>query len=164
MMDALMHSTTFWVGVAFAVFVIAAFKPGKRILTQALDGRIAKIREEVEEAQRLREEAQATLASYQRRQREAIQEAEQIIAHAREEAGRAKVRAEAELEESIARREQQATDKIAQAEAAALEEIREKAVDMAIDATARLLEKKMAGKSGEQAVADAIKDIPNKLH
>ncbi len=164
MMEALIHSTTFWVGVAFAIFVIAVFKPGRRVLTQALDGRIAKIREEVEEAQRLREEAQAMLASYQRRQREAIQEAEQIIAHAREEAERSKAQAEAELEASVARRERQAADKIAQAEAAALDEIREKAVDMAIDATARLLEKKMAGKAGEQAVADAIKDIPSKLH
>lgn len=164
MIDALMHNPTFWVGVAFVVFVILTFKPGKRILTQALDAKILKIRAEVEEAQRLREEAQATLASYQRRQREAIQEAEQIIAHAREEAGRAKVKAEAELEESISRREQQATDKIAQAEAAAIEEIREKAVDMAIDATARLLEKKMTGKAGEQSIADATKDIPNKLH
>jgi F-type H+-transporting ATPase subunit b len=164
MIDALMHNPTFWVGVAFVVFVILTFKPGKRILIQALDAKILKIRAEVEEAQRLREEAQATLASYQRRQREAIQEAEQIIAHAREEAGRAKVKAEAELEESISRREQQATDKIAQAEAAAIEEIREKAVDMAIDATARLLEKKMTGKAGEQSIADATKDIPKKLH
>jgi F-type H+-transporting ATPase subunit b len=163
-MDALMHSTTFWVAVAFAVFVIAAFKPGKRILGEALDGRIAKIREEVEEAQRLREEAQATLASYQRRQREAIQEAEQIIAHAREEAERARANAMTDLEDSITRREQQAAEKIAQAEAAALDEIREKAVDMAIEATARLLEKKMAGEAGEKFVASAIKDIPNKLH
>ena len=163
-MDALMHSTTFWVGVAFVVFVIATFKPAKRILTGALDAKIAKIREEVDEAQRLREEAQATLASYQRRQREAIQEAEQIVAHAREEAERAKAKAAVELEEAISRREQQAAEKIAQAEAAALDEIREKAVDMAIDATARLLEKKLAGEAGEQSVADAIKDIPNKLH
>jgi len=163
-MDALMHSTTFWVAVAFAVFAIAAFKPGKRILGEALDGRIAKIREEVEEAQRLREEAQATLASYQRRQREAIQEAEQIIAHAREEAERARANAMTDLEDSIARREQQAAIKIAQAEAAALDEIREKAVDMAIEAAARLLEKKMAGEAGEKFVASAIKDIPKKLH
>jgi F-type H+-transporting ATPase subunit b len=163
-MDALLHNSTFWVGVAFVIFVIAAFKPGKRVLTQALDGRIARIREEVEEAQRLREEAQTMLASYQRRQREAIQEAEQIIAHAREEADRVKAKAEADLEDSIKRREQQATAKIAQAEAAAIDEIREKAVDMAIEATARLLEEKLAGKAGEQAVADSIKDIPNKLH
>ena len=163
-MEALMHSTTFWVGVAFAIFFIAVFRPGKRILTQALDGRIAKVREEVEEAQRLREEAQTALASYQRRQREAIQEAEQIIGQARDDAQRFKAKAEAELLESIARREQQAADKIAQAEAAALEEIRDKAVDMAIEATTRLLEKKMAGEAGDQAVAAATKDIPNKLH
>jgi len=163
-MEALLHNPTFWVGVAFVIFVLAVFKPGKRILTQALDGKIAKIREEVEEAQRLREEAQAMLASYQRRQREAIQEAEQIIAHAREEADRVRAKAEADLDDAIKRREQQAADKIAQAEASAIEEIREKAVDMAIEATARLLEEKMAGKAGDQAVADAIKDIPNKLH
>lgn len=163
-MDALLHSTTFWVAVAFVVFVAAVFKPMKRILGEALDGRIAKIREEVEEAQRLREEAQAMLAGYQRRQREAIQEAEQIIAHAREEAERTQRKAEAELEDSIARREQQAAEKIAQAEAAAVDEIREKAVDMAIDATAKLLGEKMAGKAGEKAVAEAIKDIPKKLH
>lgn len=163
-MEGLLHSAEFWVGVAFVIFAIGAFRPGKRILTEALDARIAKVREEVEEAQRLREEAQATLAGYQRRQREAIQEAEQIIAHAREEAQRASERAEAELAESIARREQQAADKIAQAEAAALDEIREKAVDMAIEATAKLLGKKMTGKEGDKAIADAIKDIPGKLH
>lgn len=163
-MDALIHSTTFWVGVAFVIFFVAVFKPGRRIVTQALDSRIAKVREEVEEAQRLREEAQAALASYQRRQREAIQEAEQIIGQARDEAQRAKARAEAELMESIARRERQAADKIAQAEAAALEEIRDRAVDMAIEATTRLLEEKMAGEAGDRAVAAAISDIPNKLH
>lgn len=163
-MDALLHNATFWVGVAFAIFVIAAFKPVKRILNEALDARIARIREEVEEAQRLREEAQSMLAGYQRRQREAIQEAEQIVAHAREEAARVKAKAEADLEDSIRRREQQAADKIAQAEAAAIEEIRTKAVDMAIEATARLLEEKMAGKAGEKTVSDAIEAIPGKLH
>jgi F-type H+-transporting ATPase subunit b len=163
-MDALLHNPTFWVGVAFVVFVIAAFKPGKRVFTQALDARIARIREEVEEAQRLREEAQAMLASYQRRQREAIQEAEQIIAHAREEAERVKAKAETDLEDAVKRREQQAAAKIAQAEASAIEEIREKAVDMAIEATARLLEEKMAGEAGDKAVAAAIKNIPGKLH
>lgn len=163
-MEALLHNHVFWVAVAFAVFVIAAFKPGKRVLTQALDARIAKIREEVEEAQRLREEAQTLLASYQRRQREAIQEAEQIIAHAREEAERVKAKSEIDLEDAIKRREQQAATKIAQAEASAIEEIREKAVDMAIEATARLLEEKMAGAAGEKAVAAAIKEIPGKLH
>lgn len=163
-MEDLLHSTTFWAGVAFVVFVVLAWRPGKRILTGALDERIARIREELEEAQRLREEAQSTLANYQRRQREALQEAEKIIEHAREETERARVRAEAELAESIRRREQQAAEKIAQAEAAALEDIRSRAVDLAISATAKLIEKKMAGKSGEKSVSDAIKGLSDKLH
>ncbi|MDH3230255.1 MAG: F0F1 ATP synthase subunit B [Alphaproteobacteria bacterium] len=163
-MESLWHSTTFWAGVAFVVFVVLAYKPGKRILTGALDERIAKIREEIEEAQRLREEAQSTLASYQRRQREALQEAETIIEHAREEAERARAHAETELEASITRREQQAAEKIAQAEAAALDDIRNRAVELAIGATAKLLEEKLAGKAGEKSVSDAIKVLSDKLH
>lgn len=163
-MDELWHNSTFWAGVAFVVFVVLAYRPGKRILTNALDERIARIRNEIEEAKRLREEAQSTLANYQRRQREALQEAEKIIAHAREEAERARARAEAELAESIRRREQQAAEKIAQAEAAALEDIRSRAVDLAIGATAKLLEEKLAGKSGEKSVSDAIKGLSEKLH
>ncbi|UCH76229.1 MAG: F0F1 ATP synthase subunit B [Rhodospirillales bacterium] len=158
------NNTTFWAGVAFVVFVVLVYRPGKRILTGALDQRIARIREEIEEAQRLREEAQSTLASYQRRQREALQEAAKIIEHAHEEAERSRARAEAELEDSIRRREQQAAAKIAQAEAAALEDIRNQAVDLAISATAKLLEEKLAGKSGEKSVSDAIKGLSDKLH
>ena len=163
-MEELWHSATFWAGVAFVVFVVLAYRPGKRIMTGALDERIARIRAEIEEAQRLREEAQSTLANYQRKQREALQEAEKIIAHAREEAERARARAEAELSESIRRREQQAAEKIAQAEAAAIEDIRNRAVDLAIGATAKLLEQKLSGKAAEKSVADAIKGLAEKLH
>jgi F-type H+-transporting ATPase subunit b len=163
-MNAVFHSAEFWVAVAFTIFIVLTFKPAVRTLTGALDGRIAKIREEIEEARRLREEAQSVLTSYQRRQREAVQEAVQIIAHAREEAERTRARAETELEESIRRREQQAADKIAQAEAAALDDIRNRAVELAIGATAKLLEEKLAGKAGEKSVSDAIKDLSDKLH
>ncbi len=163
-MSAVFNSAEFWVAVAFAVFVIAAWGPGKRLLGAALDGRIERIRNEVEEAQKLREEAQAALASYQRRQREAVQEAEQIIAHAREEAERTRAQAASELEEAIRRREQQAAEKIAQAEAAALARIRDRAVELAIAATGKLLAEKMAGKSGDAAIAAAIKELPDKLH
>lgn len=163
-MSAVFHSAEFWVAVAFAIFLALTLKPALRVVTGALDGRIAKIREEIEEAQRLREEAQSTLAAYQRRQREALQEAEKIIEHAREEAERTRARAEAELEESIRRREQQAAEKIAQAEEAALEDIRNRAVDLAISATANLLKEKLTGKPGEKLISDAIKGLSDKLH
>jgi len=163
-METILHSAEFWVAVSFIVFVLAIFRPAKRTLFAALDQRIEQIRADVEEAQRLREEAQQALATYQRRQREAMQEAEKIIAHAREEEERTRSRAEAELEEMIKRREQQAADKIAQAEAAAMDEIRDKAVELAVAATAKILEEKMRGKAGEQALSAAIKSLPDKLH
>ncbi len=163
-MTELLRSAEFWVAVSFAIFAIAMFRPARRVLTAALDQRIGRIRDEVEDAQKLREEAQTALAGYQRRQREAIKEAEGIIAHAREEAERARIQAEAELEESILRREQQAVEKIALAEAAAMAEIRDRAVELAIAATGRLLADKMAGKAGDTAVSAAIKELPDKLN
>lgn len=163
-MSELVQSADFWVAVSFVIFVALVFRPARRVLTAALDQRIGRIRDEVEEAQKLREEAQSALASYQRRQREAIKEAEGIIAHAREEAGRAKIQAEAELKESIERREQQAVEKIAQAEAAAVAAIRDQTVELAIAATGRLLADKMAGKAGDAAVSAAIRELPDKLN
>ena len=163
-MNDLLRSAEFWVAVSFVIFVVLMFRPARRMLGSALDQRIAGIRQEVEEAQKLREEAQAALASYQRRQREAIQEAENIIAHAHEEAERAKIQAAAALEETIQRREQQAAEKIARAEAAALAEIRDKAVELAIAATGKLLAEKMTGEAGDEAVSAAIRDLPEKLH
>ena len=61
--------STFWVAIAFVIFIIAVFKPLKKVATGALDEKIAQIRNEIEEAQRLREEAQSTLASYQLKHR-----------------------------------------------------------------------------------------------
>jgi len=163
-MAELFHDAETWVAISFVIFVLIAFRPAKAAILGKLDQKIAGIRAEIEEAQKLREEAQAALAGYQRRQREALQEAEKIIAHAREEAARAKIRAESDLAEMIKRREIQASEKIAQAEAAALAEIRNRAVEMAIDAASRILSEKMAGKAGADAISAAIEALPEKLH
>ena len=78
--------STFWVAIAFLVFIIAVFKPLRKATAGALDDKIAQIRREVEEAQRLREEAQSTLASYQLKQRDAGQEAQLMMEQAKSEA------------------------------------------------------------------------------
>ena len=70
-MDSLIQAPTFWVAVAFVVFVVLVFKPIKGALIGGLDAKIAEIRQEVEEAEKLREEAQSMLANYQRQQRQA---------------------------------------------------------------------------------------------
>ncbi|RMF39078.1 MAG: F0F1 ATP synthase subunit B, partial [Alphaproteobacteria bacterium] len=80
------ESPEFWVAVAFVIFVAATFRPLYRQAAAALDARAARIKNEIDEAQALREEAQALLAEYKRRQRAALKEAEEILEHARGEA------------------------------------------------------------------------------
>ena len=97
-MDAFIHDPTFWVAVAFVVFVVLIFKPSKGALIGSLDAKIVEIRQEVEEAEKLREEAQSLLANYQRQQRQAIQDAEAIVARAKEEAEAIQAEADAARE------------------------------------------------------------------
>lgn len=159
-----LHSETFWVAIAFVVFVAVVFKPIRNAAASALDGKIAQIRDEVEEAQRLREEAQATLASYQLKQRDAAQEAESMMAQAKAEAEAHRKAAENALEATLRRQEQAALDKIRQAEATAVQEIRDRAVAVSLAATVKLLEEKLSGEAGDALIDDAIKSLPNRLH
>ena len=72
-----MFGEAFWVGLAFIVFVAAIYRPVGKMMGAALDNRAQRIQEELEEAVRLREEAQALLAGYERQQNEAVKQAEQ---------------------------------------------------------------------------------------
>jgi F-type H+-transporting ATPase subunit b len=162
-MSALMHDPTFWTAIAFVIFVVALFKPIKKALLAGLDSRIAQIRSEVEEAQRLREEAQALLASYQRKQREAAQEAENIVKQAKEDAALHRAETEKAMEELLKRQEAMAVEKIAQAEAAAVQEVRDIAVDLAIAATEKILAEKVRGDLSDRLVDRAIGELPQKL-
>ena len=156
--------STFWVAIAFVIFIIAVFKPLKKAATDALDEKIAQIRNEIEEAQRLREEAQSTLASYQLKQRDAAQEVESMMEQAKAEAEAHRMNAEASLNAMLKRQEQSATEKIQQAEAAAVQEIRDRAVTVALAATVKLLEEKLADDPGAKLIDEAITSLPNHLH
>jgi F-type H+-transporting ATPase subunit b len=154
----------FYVAAAFILVVALAYRPVMRAITAGLDTRSGQIKGKLDEARRLREDAQALLAEYQRKQRDALQEAEAILTHAREEAARLKTEAEAGLEASIARREQQAVDRIAQAEAQAVAEVRNLAVDIAIGAAGTLVAGQMTAERANGLIDGAIKDLPTKLH
>ncbi|HEV7371048.1 F0F1 ATP synthase subunit B [Arenibaculum sp.] len=158
------QSAEFWVAVAFVIFVVLAFRPARKAIVAMLDDRAERIRTELDEAQRLREEAQTLLAGYQRRQRDALKEAEDIISHARDEAERLRARAVEELDASLKRREAQALDKIAQAEAGAVQEVRNLTVDIAVAATGQLLARKIDAKASGRLVDQAIADLPKNLH
>lgn len=155
---------TFWVGLAFVVFVLALAKKGYQMITAELDARAERIKNELEEAVRLREEAQALLARYQRKQRDAIQEAEEILEHARAEAKRIAEQSQVELDAALERRTRLAESKIAQAEAQALAEVRDLAVDVALDATRSLIAEKLEAERAKALVEDAIAELRDKLH
>lgn len=154
---------TFWVAIAFVVFVIAVYRPIKKAMTGALDERAETIRRELDDAQALREEAQKTLAEYKRLQRDAVTEAAEIVEHARHEAAALREQAEKDLTEQLKRREQLAVEKIEQAEATALKQIRDQAVDLAMVATQRLLSEQVDDAKSNDLVDHAIKDLPNRL-
>ncbi len=154
----------FWVAAGFVLVIALAYRPVMRAVTAGLDTRAGQIKGKLDEARRLREDAQALLAEYQRKQRDALQEADAILTHAREEANRLKVEAEKSLEESVQRREKQAIDRIAQAEVQAIAEVRNLAVDIAIGAAGRLVADQMSAQKANALIDGAIKDLPTKLH
>lgn len=160
----MLESAEFWVAVAFIAFVAGAFKLGRKALLDALDGRAAKIQSEIDEATRLREEAQAVLAAYQRKQREAVEETGEMLEHAKEEAELLRKRTLSELEKALQRRQKQMLDRIAQAKAEATQEVRNHAADIAVTATMRILEETLDEKRGNDLIEAAIGELPKKLH
>ena len=159
-----LQDPAFWAAVAFVIFIAATAKPISRLLTAGLDKRADKIRSDLEEAEKLREEAQDLLASYQRKQRDALAEAEAIIAHAGEEAERLAVQERDKLEAALEWRQKQAIDRIAQAEAQALDLVRAKTVDVALDATRDYLAKELKDNQSDALTDAAIKVLPSNLH
>jgi len=155
---------TFWVGFAFIVFVaVLIYYKVPRMLTKALDERSEKIRGELDDARKLREEAQALLANYERKQRDAMNEAQEMVAYAREEAARERKLAQEKLEVAIGRREQLALEKIALAEAQAEKEVRNAAVEVAIDAATEVIARHVRGERDQALIDDATRDLRRHL-
>lgn len=154
---------SFWVAVAFVIFVAALAKKIWATATTALDARAEEIKAKLEEAKQLREEAQAAKANYQRLQRDALKEAEDILAHAKEEAQRMREEGEKKLEAALARREQLAVEKIQAAEAKALDDVRSQMVDLAVAATRKLIDDNLDDTARKRLVGDAINEIPTRL-
>jgi F-type H+-transporting ATPase subunit b len=154
----------FVVGAAFVIVVAWLAKPIMRSVSAFLDARADKIRAQIEEARKLREEAQALLADYQRKQRDALSEAESIVAQAKEEAIRLRTQAKTDLEQSIERRKTQALDRIAQSEAQAIASVRNTAVDVAMAAAEKLITDEMIGDRQSALIDQSIKDLAGHLN
>ena len=144
----------FWVNIGLLVFLVVAGPKLWKALASVLDQRSLRIKNSLDEAQKLRDEAQALLNEYQRRQKEAAKE---LAEHQTKDAMAA-------LEASMARREKLALEKIAQAEAHAAAEVRREAVEVATAATRTLLAQALTDERSTALVDQSIKELDRKLH
>lgn len=160
-----LKNTDFVVLLAFLLFIgVLYYFKVPALLGGLLDKRANNIRAELDEARVLRDEAQALLASYERKQKEVQEQADRIIAQARSEAASAAEQAKEDLKKSIARRIAAAEDQIASAEAAAVKDVRDRAVVIAIGAARDVIAKQMTAADGNQLIDDAIAVVDAKLH
>ena len=153
----------FWVLIAVVIFVIAVWKPAGRAIGGLLDARANRIAGELDEARRLRDEAEALLAEYQKKQREAEADAHAIVAHARDEAELVATQSARDLEQALERRTRLAEERIAQAEAKAVDEIRAAAVDVAIAAAREVIVGELDQTRAAALLDSAISSLPQAL-
>lgn len=153
----------FWVLAAFVVFFALLGKKLVAMIGGALDERAQAIRKQLDEAEKLKNDAEKALAEYRKRQQDALKEAEAIVAQAHTEAQALEAEQKAQIEQRLKRREAQALDKIAQAEAQATAEVRDAAVDLALAATRRVLTEKVDGGVAGGLVDASIRELPQRL-
>ena len=155
----------FWVAVALVVFLgVLVYYRVPALLAKALDARADNIRRELDEARRLREEAQKLLTDYQQKHRDAHREAESIIEAARREAEAFAATTRNNLKDLLQRRGKAAEEKIQRAEAQAVEEVRARAVEVAVAAAEKILAARAAGAGGAALIEQGIRDLKGRLH
>lgn len=152
-----------WVAISFLIFMALFVRYALPMILSGLDGRAAKIKEQLEQAKKLREEAEALLVSYKQKQKDMLAEAEKTLANAKVEVERMKQRAEVELKASIERRTEQANEKIARMEKEAVDQVREHIVDVAISATRLLVGEQLKSAKDDPTISRALEQI-QKLH
>jgi len=155
----------FWVTVAFIIFFAGlVYLDVHKKLIDALDQRRTRIKAELDEARRLRDEAEQLVAEYRRKQKEAESEAEAIIASAKAEAERVAAETKAKLEAFAVRRARMAQTKIALAETQALADVRSAAAEAAVAAAEKILARATTGKVADDLLAQGIGEIKTKLN
>jgi F-type H+-transporting ATPase subunit b len=154
-----------WVAIAFLILMgVFAWLGVHRTVLTALDHRADRIRGELDDARRLKEEAAKVLAEYKAKRATAEREAEEIVANARAEAERIATDAKAKMEDFVARRTRTAENKIGLAEAQALADVRAAAADAAVQAAATILSQSVKGSLAEDLLTKGIADVRQKLN
>ena len=154
-----------WVIVGFILFIGVLYYFGAfKVIGRMLDDRAVNIRNQLEEARQLREEAQARLAAFERQHHEVSRLAEEIVDTARKDAEAAAAQAKLDLEASMKRRLQAAEDQISLAEAEAVRAVRDGAVDSAIAAARKVLAENYAGAAGTALLDESLKEVAARVN
>jgi len=155
----------FWVAVSFVVFLaILFYYKVPKLVAKALDDRAEAIRGELDEARRLRVDAQNLLADYQQKHRNVAGETDAIVEQARREAEAFAHETRAAFNGLLERRSKAAEEKISRAQAQALDEVRAKAVDVALAAAEKILRERVAGADGAALLEQSIRDLKARLN
>jgi F-type H+-transporting ATPase subunit b len=154
-----------WVAIAFVILMgVFGYLGVHRTVLKALDNRSARIKAELDDARRLKDEAAKVLAEYKARRASAEREAEEIVASARAEAQRIATEAKAKMEDFVARRTKTAEGKIALAEAQALADVRAAAAEAAVTAASTILSQSVKGDLADDLLAKGIAEVRKKLN
>ncbi len=160
-----MFNTNFVVILAFLLFVaVLIYLKVPGLLMGLLDQRAENIRDELNQAKALREEAQTILASYERKHREVQEQADRIVEQARVDAEAAALKAKDDLKASIARRLAAAEDQIVSAQKKAVKEVRDTAIQVAVAAAGDVIAANLSADDGDRLIDEAIVTVEAKLH
>ena len=159
-MNDLMQNPMFFYAIAFFIFLALAYWLGRKPALNWVDGEIAKIRIELDQARQLRAEAEATLADCKAKQAKAEAEAKAILTMAQEQVDVMRKRAETDLAAYLARHEQLASERIRMAEAEAVADVRAAAIDLAMTMARKTLTENLPEGDAAKLVSQAIGDIP----
>lgn len=156
---------TIWVFLAIVLVIAGAMYKGiHKVMAKALDARADAIRGELDEARKLREEAQALLASFQRKQAEAEEQAKDIVKQARLDAETMASQARKDLKERLARRAEQAVAKIKNAETQAMADVKARAVDLAAKAAEQILRNDLVAADHDTLIKNGITEMGKVLN
>ena len=154
-----------WVAIAFVILMaVFAYLGVHRTALAALDNRAARIKGELDDARKLKDEAAKVLADYKAKRASAEREAADIIASAKAEAERIAAEAKTKMEDFVARRTKTAESKIAMAEAQALADVRAAAADAAVAAASSVLSQSVKGQVADDLLAKGIAEVRAKLN
>ena len=160
---ALLQDTHIWYLFSFLIFCAIAYKMGRHHVINKLDTHIATVRSELEQAENLRVEAQELLAQYQRKQRDALKDADEIIENAKKHADEIRKNAEKDIDQQMARKNAQLEQRLKRMEQNAIDEMQHYASELAINATREIITHNLDETARKKLISNSIENVANRI-